>query len=201
MTLRDRHRGAPATAAALVYVDRSDCDLLHDSTDPAESFAVFYQRHVAGVIRFAASRGLDADTAADVVADTFIAALTSRMRYRPERENAMLWLLAIASRRIADRRRYEGRDRRRFQRLQSEAIVLTQSDRDSYRRAVDDDDGPSLDALSDLPVLQQRAIRARVIEHHEYAEIAEALGLSQPATRQQVSRGLARLRTILKEKP
>jgi RNA polymerase sigma-70 factor (ECF subfamily) len=193
-------RGGSADPAAPAYTGRSDCALLHDATDPAESFAVFYQRHVAGVIRFAASRGLDADAAADVVADTFIAALGSRQRYRPESENAMLWLLTIASRRIADLRRREGREKRRSQRLQSEAIVLTQGDRDSYRRLLESDE-PSLDALADLPALQQQAIRARVIEHQEYSEIAEALGLSQPATRQHVSRGLALLRTILKEKP
>jgi RNA polymerase sigma factor (sigma-70 family) len=186
--------------AAPAYSDRSDLALLHDLIDPAESFAAFYRRHVAGVIRFAASRGLDADAAADVVSDTFVAALEARDRYRPEREDAMLWLLAIACRRTVDMRRREGREKRRFQRLQSEAIVLTQGDRDSYRRLLESD-GPSLDALADLPAPMQQAIRARVIEHHEYSEIAAALGLSQPATRQHVSRGLARLRTILKVKP
>jgi RNA polymerase sigma factor (sigma-70 family) len=172
----------------------SDSELLRDATDPAESFAVFYRRHVGATIRFAASRRLDADAVADVVADTFMGALTSRHRYEPVQDTARLWLLTIASRRIADVRRRHGQDGRRHQRLKTEAVVLTQADRDAYRHLVESD---GLDALADLPPVQQQAIRARVIEHREYAEIAEALGLSQPATRQHVSRGLARLRNIL----
>jgi RNA polymerase sigma factor (sigma-70 family) len=180
----------------LTFTAWSDSELLGDATDPAESFAVFYRRHVAAVIRFAASRGLDADAAADVVGDTFMGALKSRARYAPMQETARLWLLTIAARRIADVRRRQGRESRRHQRLKTEMVVLTQADRDGYRHLVEGD-GLSLDALADLPVVQQQAIRARVIEGREYAEIAAALGLSQPATRQHVSRGLARLRNLL----
>lgn len=199
MTSRSQSHVGVGEKSTAALVDLSDFDLLQDSTDPANSFATFYRRHVSGLIRFAASRGLDADAAADVVGDVFIAALRSRNRYRPHHEDARLWLLTIAARRIADQRRKEGRDQRRFERLQSEAIVLSQGDRDSYRR-LSQSAGPSLDALADLPAVQQQAIRARVIECREYADIAEALGLSQPATRQHVSRGLSRLRTIVKEK-
>jgi RNA polymerase sigma-70 factor (ECF subfamily) len=179
----------------LTFTAWSDSELLGDATDPAESFAVFYRRHVAAVIRFAASRGLDADAAADVVGDTFMGALKSRARYAPVQETARLWLLTIAARRIADVHRRQGLERRRHQRLKTEMVVLTQADRDGYRHAVESGDG--LEVLADLPAVQQQAIRARVIEGREYAEIAEALGLSQPATRQHVSRGLARLRNLL----
>jgi len=73
------------------HADRSDAQLLSDDgADPAEAFAVFYRRHVDALIRFAASRGLNADAAADVVAETFLGALKARHRYRPERENARL---------------------------------------------------------------------------------------------------------------
>ena len=200
MLIRSSPSGEQSSAARPALDTWSDGELLEDSTDPGESFAVFYRRHVGALIRFAASRGLDADTAADVVGDTFIGALESRQRYRPERETARLWLLAIAARRIADVRRRHGQERRRFQSLQSEAVVLTQGDRDSYQQLVEGD-RKSLDALSDLPTVQQQAIRARVLEHREYSEIAEALGLSQPATRQHVSRGLSRLRNRLKDRP
>jgi RNA polymerase sigma factor (sigma-70 family) len=184
----------PATDPTRPFTAWSDADLLGDATDPAESFAVFYRRHVGAVIRFAASRGLDADAAADVVGDTFMGALKSRARYAPVQETARLWLLTIAARRIADVRRRQGQERRRHQRLETEMVVLTQADRDGYRHVVE---GDGLDVLADLPAVQQQAIRARVVEGREYAEIAEALGLSQPATRQHVSRGLARLRNLL----
>ena len=198
MLIRSSQSGGQASAPKSDFKAWSDSELLHDSTDPAESFAVFYRRNVAAVIRFAASRGLDADTAADVVGDTFMAALKSRQRYRAERETARLWLLAIAARRTADVRRRQSQEKRRFQRLRSEAVVLTQLDRDTYQQLIESD-RQTLDALADLPLVQQQAIRARVIEHREYAEIAEVLGLSQPAARQHVSRGLSRLRNLLKD--
>jgi DNA-directed RNA polymerase specialized sigma24 family protein len=71
------------------------------------------------------------------------------------------------------------------------------ADRDGYERLLAGVDGLGLDALADLPEAQQQAIRARVVEDRGYAEIAAALGLSEPATRQQVSRGLAALRRTL----
>lgn len=181
------------------FAEQSDADLLSNTSDPAESFAVFYRRHVTALLRFAAGRGLSADSAADVVAETFLAALDGRTRYRPERESARLWLLAIGSRRIADMYRQRSSEGRRDERLRSEAIVLTSVDRDSYA-ALLGNAGAGLDALADLPDVQQRAIRARVLEDREYADIADALGLSQPATRQHVSRGLAALRRNLKDR-
>jgi RNA polymerase sigma-70 factor (ECF subfamily) len=141
---------------------------------------------------------LPAEEAADVVADTFLAALQGRYRYRPEREDARLWLLAIATRRIADVRRRHGSEARRHQRLGSEAVVLTQLDRDSYAELFASEDRRARDALTDLPPLQQQAVRARILGERDYAEIAEALGLSQPATRQHVSRGLSALRRKLR---
>jgi RNA polymerase sigma-70 factor (ECF subfamily) len=177
-----------------------DVELLHDTTDAPESFAAFYRRHVTAVIRYVASRGLSAEEAADVVADTFLGALQGRYRYRPEREHARLWLLAIATRRIADLRRRQGSEARRRERLGGEAVVLTQLDRDSYAELFADEDRRALDALADLPALQQHAVRARILGEHDYAEIAEALGLSEPATRQHVSRGLSALRRKLRRR-
>lgn len=150
---------------------------------------------MSAVVRYVASRGLSADEAADVVADTFVGALRGRYRYKPEREHARLWLLAIATRRIADFRRSKSAEVRRAQRLKTEAIVLTQLDRDSYADLFTSSNTDALNALADLPAAQQAAIQARVLEHRTYDEIAESLGLSPPAARQHVSRGLAALRS------
>jgi len=109
--------------------------------------------------------------------------------------------LAITSRRIADQYRRQGSEDRRSERLRTEAIVLTQIDRDSYDRLLEDGEERALNALADLPPIQQETLRARVVEEREYADIAEALGLSQPAARQHVSRGLSILRRKLKGTP
>jgi RNA polymerase sigma factor (sigma-70 family) len=196
MAIRSKSRSNASGTSAISFAAWSDADLLRDETDPAESFAEFYRRHVDAIIRFAASRGLDANAAADVVSETFVGALKARRRYQPQRDTARLWLLAIASRRIVDLRRLEGQDSRRHQRLRSESVALTPDDHEAYRHLLDAD-GLGLQVLADLPAVQQQAIRARVVEEREYADIAAALGLSQPATRQHVSRGLARLRDLL----
>jgi RNA polymerase sigma-70 factor (ECF subfamily) len=173
----------------------SDAELLADSAYPAESFAAFYRRHAAAVLRFAASRGADAETAADVVAETFVAALRQRSRYRADHDSARLWLLGIAVRKLADARRREHRELRRASRVAEHARPLTEADHTSYADLAARTD--ALDALADLPEAERQILLARVVEDQSYTDIARALGLTELATRKRVSRGLARLRTRL----
>lgn len=167
----------------------TDAELLADSSDPQESFALFYRRHAVGVLRFVASRGADAETAADVVSETFFAALARRARYEARGDSARLWLLGIAARRLADARRREQREARRADRV---AHALTEVDRDTYAHLLQSSD--ARDALEDLPEPERAAILARVVEDHSYAQIARAFGLTEASARKRVSRGLARLR-------
>ncbi len=170
----------------------SDGELLADLSHPDESFAIFYRRHANGVLRFVASQGADAEAAADVVSETFIAALRQRERYRPEHESARLWLLGIAARRLGDSRRRERRERRRTERAAQYLGVLSVDDRVSYEQLVQTTS--ALDALEDLPDSERRVVLARVIEGHGYDDIARSLGVSEGAARKRLSRGLDRLR-------
>jgi RNA polymerase sigma-70 factor (ECF subfamily) len=176
---------------------RSDAELLHDRTDPEGTFALFYRRHVDALLRFCASRGADADTAADVTSDTFLSALSHREAYDATYPDARLWLLSIASRKLIDRHRQAAGDRHRQQALMATAPRPTDRDRDAYAALLEGDGGRALDVLADLPENQRDAIRERVLHDRHYADIARDLGLSEQATRQQVSRGLARLRAQL----
>lgn len=176
---------------------RSDAELLHDTSDPAESFARFYRRHVDPLLRFCASKGADADTAADVTSDTFLSALAHRTEYDAGYPDARLWLLSIAARKLIDRHRRTAGDRHRHDALMASAPRPTDRDRDAYAALVEESGGTALDVLADLPRHQQDAIRQRVLDDREYADISRDLGLSEQATRQQVSRGLARLRSHL----
>jgi RNA polymerase sigma factor (sigma-70 family) len=174
----------------------TDAELLHDTLDPVESFATFYRRHVDALLRFCAKKGADADTAADVTSDTFLAALGHRATYDATYPDARLWLLQIASRKLIDGHRRTAGDRHRRDRLLAAAPRPTDRDRDAYAQLTEDD-GPALDVLGDLPPAQQAAIRQRVLHDREYADIARDLGVSEQTTRQHVSRGLARLRSRL----
>lgn len=175
---------------------RTDADLLEDRRRPADSFAEFYRRHDQALLRFAASRGCDLHTAADIVAETFCAALSKRYHYKAKYESARLWLLGIAVRKIADLQRDHARQVRRRQQLEIEIGVLTVADYESYSTLLEPRPA-AISALDDLPPLQRDAIRARVLEDRNYHEVAAALGLTEPAARKQVSRGLASLRIYL----
>ena len=52
----------------------------------------------------------------------------------------------------------------------------------------------SAQLLTGLPADEREAVHAHVIEGRDYAEIAAAAVISEPAARMRVSRGLSRLR-------
>jgi RNA polymerase sigma-70 factor (ECF subfamily) len=59
--------------------------------------------------------------------------------------------------------------------------------------------GAALELVGELPADQQAAVRARVVDERDYADIAKDLRCSEQVVRQRVSRGLARLREQLGE--
>jgi DNA-directed RNA polymerase specialized sigma24 family protein len=60
--------------------------------------------------------------------------------------------------------------------------------------------GPALELVGDLPREQEQAVRARVIDEREYADIAKDLRCSEAVVRKRVSRGLAQVREELGER-
>lgn len=176
---------------------RTDTELLRASDDPVEAFAVFYRRHVDGLLRFAASRGATAEVAADIVADAFLVALRSRHKYIARSDDARPWLIGIAANRLLDRHRRHARDAKRQRELETYADRLTPRDLEGYSQLEHASEHDPVSLLDDLPEVQQRVVRERVLGDRDYSEIAGDLGLSEQTARQHVSRGLARLRTQL----
>ena len=67
-----------------------------------EGFVALYRRDSQLVLRFCARRVLDAETAADLTAETFAQAFRSRRGFRgTTEEEARAWLLTIARRQVA----------------------------------------------------------------------------------------------------
>jgi RNA polymerase sigma-70 factor (ECF subfamily) len=58
-------------------------------------------------------------------------------------------------------------------------------------------EGPLLELLDELPTDLREAVKARVLEEHEYPQIAAELECSELVVRKRVSRGLSRLRAAL----
>jgi RNA polymerase sigma factor (sigma-70 family) len=171
----------------------SDGALLAQTDTLDQAFAALYRRHVADVLRLCASRRLDADEAADVVADTFVAAFVGRRTYRDSDAGARPWLLGIAERKIADHSRRNHRQKRVVEKLCVESIALTEADRQDYADLTSDEDR-ALTALAALPPDQHAAVYARVIVEEDYSTIGQRLGLTEASVRKRVSRGLSTLR-------
>jgi RNA polymerase sigma-70 factor (ECF subfamily) len=74
---------------------RTDGQLLAATRHDPEAFALFYRRHVRGVLAFFRRR-TSADVALDLTAETFAAALEGSARYTPRPEPARGWLYGIA---------------------------------------------------------------------------------------------------------
>lgn len=156
----------------------------------------FYARERGAVTVFIARRTFDVSAAADLTAETFALALGSwsRLRGRSE-EEARAWLFTVARRQVS---RYFRRSRIELRATQRLGIRVPQ---------IHDDDVTAIEeraGLADLRACvraelerlsadQREALRLRVVEERSYQEVAAALGISEPAARARVSRGLRAL--------
>jgi len=104
---------------------------------------------------------------------------------------ALAWLYAIAARRLADYHRRGAVERRMQRAVAMERVPLSEDDAAMIRLLADD---AAVGMLAELPRDQREAIAAHVVDERDYPELAEALGTSEAAVRQRVSRGLATLR-------
>jgi RNA polymerase sigma factor (sigma-70 family) len=180
--------------------DRADEVLLVAGRRDSEAFGVFYRRRVDAVLAFFLRRTGDRELAADLTAETFAAALAALGRYRPDRSPALAWLFTIAHRKMVDSiRRGQVEDRAR-RRLGLEPLQFSDEDIELVeRRATAAAGDAALQALERLSAEQRVAIKGRVLEEQHYEELASRLRCSEAVIRKRVSRGLAELRTRMKE--
>jgi RNA polymerase sigma factor (sigma-70 family) len=164
--------------------------------DEAELDAL-YGAHARDLLGYLARRARDPQVALDLLAATFLAAFENRSRCRSENERERVaWLYRIAANTFVDHVRRGAAERRALTRLGSELRTLTASE------------AAAIEALADSSELEQRvtaafgaltgeqreAIWLHVVEERPYPEVSAALGLSEPAVRARVSRGLRALR-------
>jgi RNA polymerase sigma factor (sigma-70 family) len=179
---------------------RPDTELLAAAlAGDGEAFGAFYRLHARRIAAFHLARTHEAQDAADLTAETFAVALEALDRFDPERGEPIAWLFGIARHRLAALRRrgaVEDRARRRM------GIDRTQLD-DAALEQVESAAGAELvrvelrEGLDALPSDQRDAVALRVLLDHEYAEVADAAGISEVVARKRVSRGLSALRARL----
>ena len=183
-------------------MEPTDDELLVAARGDAAAFEAFYRRHVDAVTGYFMRRTRDPEVAADLMAETFAAALLGVRRYRPGGEPASAWLFGIARNKLARWQRRQGVERRARRRLGIGRLELDDADLAAIESLADAQRAEEVlrGELGRLPDEQRQAITAHVVDEREYADIAREQGVSEPAVRQRVSRGLRRLRARMEER-
>jgi RNA polymerase sigma factor (sigma-70 family) len=179
-----------------VWGDAPDETLLAQARSEPAAFGVFYRRHEDRMLSYFLARVGDPEVAADLTAETFAAALASAHRFRPRKEPAAAWLFGIAGNTLAMSRRRGRVEARARQRLGMAPLELS----DEAIERIAELDHVALTLVNDLPADQQEAVRARVIDERDYADIAKDMRCSEAVVRKRVSRGLRTMRTHLEER-
>jgi RNA polymerase sigma factor (sigma-70 family) len=122
---------------------------------------------------------------ADAFQETLLAALRAYPELTSDR-NLRGWLFTIAHRKVID----QARSRARRALPVAETPDIGVHDADGSDRAL-------WSAVAQLPPKQRSAVVQRYLLDRPYAEIAEVIGSSEEAARQNVRAGLRRLREVI----
>jgi RNA polymerase sigma factor (sigma-70 family) len=184
-------------------MDDTDGELLKATArGDAEAFGRFYRRHERRVLAYAVGRCTNASDVADLVAETFLAALGSASRFRDEGGDAIPWLYGIARRVLARQRRsYVRRQRlnRQLQNLPSlvpEETLAVEAALDAARL------GPPLTtALAALRPKDRELLELVSRDGLAPTQAGAVLGMNPNTARLRLSRARARLRSTLGQSP
>ena len=182
---------------------RSDEVLLALTPRDPDAFAAFYRRHENAMLVFFLRRTASAELAADLTAETFAAALASAARFRGGGPPAVAWLYAIANHKLASSRRRGRVEDRARRKLGMQPVVLSDDALEDVEALADAQRTTEVlkRLLAALPPDQHEAVRLRILDERDYAEIALELDCSSAVVRQRVSRALATIRNQLTEEP
>ena len=163
------------------------------------AFGELYDRYLPLVLRWSLRETGNRDTAADLAAETFAAALISSPRYRASKGAVGTWLLGIARNKLRESRRHKRIEDSARRRVGLDRTELTDADLERVDEMVSLEAGVA-ELFETLPPVLRDAVTQRVIEERSYEEIAEQLSCSESVVRQRVSRGLRTLRSELEER-
>lgn len=174
---------------------RTDEQLLHATHEgEIDAFGELFARHAETVLAYLRRRVGSAETAADLAAETFAAALLAAHRGRVgPMPSGIAWLFGIARHKLIDS--YRAARVQNAARAELELPRLAIEDADIAR--IDElagDQLPAIAALEQLSATEREAIVQRILEERDYEEIARELGEAQATIRKRVSRGLTRMR-------
>lgn len=179
---------------------RNDRQLLTLARDgDARAFDVLYRRHRALVIAYLSRRVASPELAADLLAECFAALLV--VVRDPERElpaSAAAWLLGTGKHLLVDSYRRGKVEASARARLQMRPVCIEDHDlREIEEISAETNILGQIE--TQLPAEQFKALRSRVIDERDYADIARDLQCSEALVRKRVSRALTALRQRVKD--
>ena len=176
--------------------DRADRVLLERArAGDADAFGEFYRARHGAVLAFLRPRVASAELAADLMCETFAAALSAvHESARDLPDVPVAWLVTIARNQLIDSvRRGHVEDRAR-RRLAMQPLELRDADITAFEEAA-----AQADLIAELEAAlaadQLYAFVARVLDDRSYEDIAGELQCSPSVVRKRVSRALAQLRS------
>lgn len=176
---------------------RSDAELIFAAADDPDAFRFLYDRYAERLHGFFARRSGSSQVAVDLTAEMFAQAWLSRRRFRDLADgSAGPWLFTIARRLLIASVRRGRVETRMLERLRVD-WTATAGELTPDERWLEGMDAEIEAALGSLPRDQRRALWLRVVDELPYSAVAFELGCSPTAARIRVSRGVARLRTLL----
>ena len=180
-----------------MHEDLDDVGLIVRSRHEPELFGVLFERHAEAMLGFFARRTLDAEAAAELVAETFAEAFSARQGFRDQGVDGVGWLYGIGRHLLSRYFRSGAVDARARSRLGMPERSVTEGDYERIEELIDFEPlgGEIRAALSALSEDQREAVTLRVIDGHSYRQVAEELGCTEPTARARVSRGLKQIAT------
>ncbi|QDU31358.1 ECF RNA polymerase sigma factor SigE [Anatilimnocola aggregata] len=171
--------------------------LLHDyaTTGSQAAFSELVSRHIDWVYGVSLRRAGDAATAEDVTQAVFIV-LAKKAKSLPQNTVLIGWLMNVIHYAAADARKAQSRRRQHELKAAEMRLRTTNSptDQGEVQELL-----PLVDeAMTRLPTAYRDAVGLRFYGKKSFGELALALGLSEEAAKKRVSRGLEKLRGMLR---
>jgi RNA polymerase sigma-70 factor (ECF subfamily) len=185
-----------------VTTERTDTELLLASRSDPDAFTELYRRHAEDLLHYFARRTLDPEAAAELTAETFAQAFSSRTAYTDTGANGVAWLYGVARHQLGRFFRSGRVDAVARRRLGMPERALPPEDYERIEDLVDfvPIKGAIVEALETLSNDQREALTLHVIDELTYPEVARRLSCTEANARQRVSRGLRRLAIVLQER-
>lgn len=183
-------------------VDPTDAELLAAAAaGDGDAFAAFFRRHVRAVTAYAVRRCSSADEVADLVSDTFAAALQATSRYEPMLPSALPWLFGIERRVLARQRRRRHGSKRLIEKIGGSIPRFNGTEEDDIANAIDAARTAhalqaALDRLSDS---ERDVLELVAYDGLTPREVAVVLDVTPNAARLRLSRARRNMRQMLEE--